>query len=271
VATLAPAPAGAPASTDSRLIGRVLVLGVAFAGAVALGSAAIVAGPGSGGLALLAAVVAVAGGAVWWYRPRAGYWMLLVDGVLTMTLSGVGLARGAVPWLLVAFWGGSALLLAAVMHLTAGAGRSGTVTLVAVISLLALSALGLGQYVRATWPPSERAILEQLPTLLSAEKLDAVWTAKAVPAPGGAWTCGWRISAPREEALVYVKAALAKGGWRIDAMSASKLSAEKNGDHLDVVVATVPDASGQSSVTSSQGTQLVATVSHVAMATTSAP
>ena len=36
-----------------------------------------------------------AGAVVWWYAPRVGYWMLLVDGLVTMAVSGIALARGA--------------------------------------------------------------------------------------------------------------------------------------------------------------------------------
>ena len=37
------------------------------------------------------------------------------------------------------------------------------VTVAAVVSLLVLSALGLGQYVRITWPLTGRVMLESLP------------------------------------------------------------------------------------------------------------
>ena len=44
---------------------------------------------------MLAALAAVVGAVIWWYAPRVGYWVLLVDGLLTMAISGVALARGA--------------------------------------------------------------------------------------------------------------------------------------------------------------------------------
>ncbi len=135
----------------------------------------------------MAALVAAVGGVVWWYAPRAGYWILLVDGLLTMSVSGVALVRGAVPsGCSLRSGAGPLLLLAAILHLTGGAGRSGTVTLVAVISLLVLSALGLGQYVRTTWSDDERAILERLPQLVGTPV--STWTVPISPAPDGAWT-----------------------------------------------------------------------------------
>ena len=64
---------------------------------------------------------------------------------------------GAVPWLLTSFWAGAATLLAGLLDLI---GREGNdpmvgVTVAAVVSLLLLSALGLGQYVRVSWPPAK--------------------------------------------------------------------------------------------------------------------
>jgi hypothetical protein len=242
VDSLAENSAETPLPAESTVIGRVSVLGVAFAGAVALGSASAVSSDWAGGLALLAALVAVVGGGVWWYRPRIGYWILLVDGLLTMAVSGVALARGALPWLLVAFWGGSALLLAAILHLTADAGRSGTVTLVAVISLLVLSALGLGQYVRTTWTPSERLILERLPKLVGMPV--SAWADPIEPVADGAWGCTWVTPAAPAEAMRRIGAALTRNGWRVDSTSAYELSAEKAGEHLDVSVDEAWEAAG---------------------------
>lgn len=236
--------ASRPASSsraESTLISKVPVIGVVIAAAIALGAASVMSGYPMGGPALFASLAAVAGGVVWLYAPRIGYWVLLVDGVVTTALSGVALARGAVPWLLVAFWGGSALLLAAILHLTASPGRSNTVTLVAVISLLALSALGLGQYVRTTWTADERAILERLPRMVAARSATPAWVAEPEPAPEGAWTCSWAMAVTRSEALRTTRSVLVRNGWRIRTFSTVEIVAVKSGERLDVLLANGPE------------------------------
>lgn len=227
-------------SADEGFSSRIPFIGVVLAAAIALGSATVMSGFPMGGPLLFATLVAVGGGVVWLYAPRTGYWILLVGGVLTMAVSGVALAQGAVPWLLVAFWGGCALLLAAILHLTAGPGRSNTVTLVAVISLLALSALGLGQYVRTTWTPDERATLEHLPETISPTAPESAWVAAIAPAPEGAWRCAWFLQGTPRAAMVTVRVALMRDGWRIAGSSSLALSAEKLGEHLDISLADNP-------------------------------
>jgi uncharacterized membrane protein SirB2 len=256
-------PSSSSAGTQP-FIARVPVLGVVIAAAFALGAASVMSGYPMGGPPLFATLAAVSGGVVWLYAPRIGYWILLVSGLVIMTASGIALARGAVPWLLVAFWGGSALLLAAILHLTTGAGRSSTVTLVAVISLLALSALGLGQYVRATWTPDERAILERLPKLVVAPAATPVWTDAPAPAPDGAWRCAWVVSVTRSEALRTVRGVLVRDGWIIRTFSTTGMSAEKAGDRVDL---TLSDSLGPAPLTPGgtrvSGTQFTAIVQDV--------
>lgn len=255
------------APAETTLISRVPVLGVVLSAALALGAAAVMSDYPMGGPPAIAMLVAVGGAVAWWYSPRVGYWMLLVDGLITTAVSGIALSRGAVPWLLVAFWGGCALLLAAILHLTAGAGRSSTVTLVAVISLLALSALGLGQYVRTTWTLDERAILERLPQLVSQSPAPTLWTTEIAPAPDGAWCCAWLMPASHAEAMRDVRSALVGAGWRIQNVTSSRLSAEKAGEHLDIILTSGPGESPSGTgVARAAATEIGATVRHVALA-----
>jgi len=239
---------------------RVPVLGVVLAAALSLGAAAVMSGYPMGGPPVLAALVAVAGGVVWLYAPRAGYWILLVGGITTMVASGIALVQGAVPWLLVTFWGGSALLLAAILHLTAGQGRSSTVTTVAVISLLALSALGLGQYVRATWTADDRAVLEALPRMVAARAVAPVWVDEPEPAPEGAWSCTWMMPMTRSEALRTTRSLLVRNGWHIRRFSTVGITAVKSGEAVELLFADGPDTSGPRP----GGTLFVATVHDVA-------
>ena len=225
---------------EPAFIDRVPVIGVVLAAACALGAAAVMSGYPMGGPPLVATMVAVVGGVVWMYAPRAGYWVLLISGLVTMVASGAALARGAVPWLLVAFWGGSALVLAAILHLTKGAGRSSTVTSVAVISLLALSALGLGQYVRTTWTPDERAVLEKLPQSIAPSLREPVWTVAITPVPDGAWRCSWVMGASPRATMAAMRAALQRDGWRIRSVSDGALSADNGEEQLDVALAENP-------------------------------
>lgn len=254
---------------DQTAVSRIPVLGVVLAAAIALGSASVMSGYAMGGPPLFATLTAVGGAVVWWYAPRVGYWVLLADGLVTMAASGVALAQGAVPWVLVAFWGGSAVLLAAILHLTTGAGRSGTVTLVAVISLLVLSALGLTQYVSATWAPNERVILERLPAQSRPGATSPEWITAVSPAPEGAWHCAWSASATPTEALRAVRAALVADGWSIRGFSASGLSAEKTGDRLEVILAEDSGANPAGPTGyGAAGVELIATVQRTAPAST---
>jgi len=252
---------------ESAFIDRVPVIGVVLAAACALGAAAVMSGYPMGGPPLAATMVAVVGGVVWMYAPRAGYWVLLVGGVATMASAGVALAQGAVPWLLVAFWGGSALVLAAILHLTAGAGRSSTVTTVAVISLLALSALGLAQYVRATWTSDERAVLEELPQSMAPSLREPVWTVAITAVPDGAWRCAWVTAASPRDTMAALHTALSRDGWRIRSISAGTLSADNGEEQLDITLAENPDGyPGTPESDVAMATRVSATVHEVAPA-----
>jgi hypothetical protein len=244
---------------------RVAVLGVVLAGAIALGLASVMSGYGMGGPPLFATLVAVAGGITWLYAPRLGYWLLLLDGLAVVVPAGIGLATGAVPWVLVGFWGGSAILLAAVLHLIidSSPGRATTATLVAVISLLVLSALGLAQYVQANWAPTERTVLLEIPPLTTAAAGSrAAWVETCAPAPGGGWRCAWVLQGPPPETRAQVRAALERDGWAIATSSAGEIVADKGSERLAILIAENPDGlPGAPAGSVARATQVTATVS----------
>lgn len=230
---------------ERALLTRVAVLGVVFAGACALVAASMMAGTAEGRLAAAASLVAVIGAFTWWFAPRAGYVVLLVDGAVTMVATSVALARGPLPWLLVAFWGGSALVLAAVLHLTADAGRTGTVTLVAVISLLVLSAVGMAQYVRSTWHDADRATLERV--VLAVQSPAATgesWQRRVLPGPAGTWYCRWMVPVTPASGGRLIRAALLRQGWRVVSASGARLSATRGTERLTVDIASAPATGG---------------------------
>jgi hypothetical protein len=105
------------------------------------------------------------------------------------------LVQGATPWLLTSFWGGAATLLAGLLDLI---GRDGAeqivgVTVAAVVSLLLLSALGLGQYVRLIWPLSGRAMLESLPMGVTGQSGSGGSMTAVEQAPRGRWMGHWVV------------------------------------------------------------------------------
>ena len=254
-------PVRPPALAPERpLLVRVSILGVVLAGALALGLAAVMSDYPMGGPPLFAMLAAVAGGVTWHYSPRVGYWVLVVDGLVVVIGAGVALAAGALPWTLVAFWGGAAILLAAVLHLIADSspGRSTNVTLVAVISLLFLSGIGLSLYVQTTWSTSERAMLTRIPPLTAAAaQARATWLEPVTPAEGGSWECMWLLPMKPAEALACVRSALARDGWRVVVLSAGKVIAEKHGERLSILLAPM---GGTSPGATTASTQLTATL-----------
>lgn len=224
---------------ERSLLARVSVLGVVLIGALALGLGALMSGYALGGPPLFAAVVALAGAIIWWYAPRIGYWVLIADGLAVVIGAGIGLATGALPWTLVTFWGGAAILLAAIAHTIADSspGRSTNVTLVAIISLLFLSGIGLSLFVRATWSDSERAMLMRIPPLSAvAAEARVTWLEPVTPHEGGGWECIWMLPKKPTEALACVRSALARDGWRVVVSSAGKIIAEKHGERLSVLI-----------------------------------
>jgi hypothetical protein len=262
-------------SGNRSIIVRVSVLGVVLAGAIALGSAAAMAGATAGAtagtLALLAMLVAIASGATWLYAPRVGFWLLLVDALGVLVLSGVGLATGPVPWMLVAFWGGSAVLLAALLHLISDSspGRSTTATLVAVISLLVLSAVGLTAYVQATWPRAERATLQRISALAAPSPAEgAAWVVRPSPEAWGGWHCVWLYYGTPAEAWTGVRSALEQDGWLLGTLSTRTFVAGRGAEQITVSLNDVSAGVPTSSATVDRASvRLSATVRKVSAAT----
>jgi hypothetical protein len=216
---------------------------------------------------LVAGVLAAAGGIAYLLNPRVGALLLLVVGTVAVTLSGLALAlNGSVPWLLVAFWGASATLLAGLMHLiergTTAELMSG-VTVATVVAVLALSALGLGQYVRMTWSAEERATLEELP--LGDEQPDGEPEASTglaagslEPVPGGRWAA-FRTYTGVDQAAMWsdMMARLRSCGWRIVEERDGRCMAIKNGFRLLLVAEQVgPVESGPSKRVAPGATQV---------------
>lgn len=177
---------------------------------------------------LLAVVVAV-GGVLWLFAPKAGFWTLATAGGLTVAWSAWGLVSGGTaPWLLTAFWGGSAALLAALLHLSIQAdspSRSAWVTVGAVGAILLLSAVGLGQYMRLQWTDAERAVLREV---LSRDRRPATLVIAA--APRGAWMSRWSERIDPETAVARLSRELAAAGWQVEQAegdSAGALQARK--------------------------------------------
>lgn len=233
-----------PASPSALL--RTAVAGVALSGASALLWAGILAGGPELVAASVSAALAVVGALVWEIRPRVGYAILTVDGVVAMLVTAFLLVtRGSVPWMLVAFWGSSAVLLASMLHLMGGAGpeRSTTVTVVAVISLLALTALGLGEFVRATWTPGELSVLRSLPIYESGEPGPAAVVKTSAPVSGGEWGASWTVitKAPAAQ-FARMSVELTAEGWNVSKQSATSLLAEKDGYTLGLQASVSPEA-----------------------------
>lgn len=225
---------------------RAAIVGVALSGASALVWAGLLAGGTAQGMAVASAVVAVLGALVWEFRPRAGYLMLSADGIATMAASALMLlAQGTVPWVLVAFWGGTAVLLAAMLHLIGGDGpeRSTAATVVAVLSLLALSALGLGEYVRTTWTPGELAMLRGLPVYGAGQPGPAVAVRTSAPVSGGEWGASWSV-VTTEPAGQFARMGqrLTADGWSVETQSPTSLRAEKDGYRLELQASVSPEA-----------------------------
>jgi len=224
---------------------RAAVVGVALSGASALVWAGMLAGGTAQGFAIAGAAVALAGALVWEFGPRAGYAILAGDGVAVMIASVFALlVQGTVPWVLVAFWGGTAVVLAALLHLVGGDGpeRSTTVTVVAVISLLALSALGLGEYVRMAWTPGELAMLRGMPVYGEGESSPAATVRTSAPVSGGEWGASWSVVATEPaEQFSRMRQRLTADGWSVESQSSTSLRAEKDGYRLELEASVSPE------------------------------
>jgi hypothetical protein len=161
-----------------------------------------------------------------------------------LVASGAGLLiGGSVPWLLVAFWGGTATLLAAIMDLVAAPEprRDARAAVAAVGFLLVLSAVGLAVYVQQTWHAEDRAMLQSLPIVPTSPVVHV----RVEPAANGSWYEGWALqtSDPAAE-LKRATAALAKDGWKIRTITPVHAVAAKNDYLLDVVEQMRPAAAG---------------------------
>jgi len=235
---------------------RVAVPGITFAGAAAVVWAGWLCG-GSVLLAgLLCGIAAVGFAVLWLFRPRIGGVLLIALGSATTAASGVSLLTGgSVPWLLVAFWGGSAILLAAILDLVAGPAtdRPTIVALVAVISLLVLSGIGLSAYVSETWTAAEQQTLRNLPIVPKA-RVAVADHLRIEPVVGGEWGAHWSLRSgdPRKE-FDGMRSMLIADGWTVSDTAPMALIAEKNGSQVQLAEQPVPEtASG--STESSAGT-----------------
>jgi hypothetical protein len=250
---------------------RVSVPAIVFVGSAAL----IWAGWLCGGAVLVAgflAGLAAAGLAVLWlYRPHLGGTLLIALGSGATAAAGVSLLTGgSVPWLLVAFWGGSAILLGAILDLVAGPGadRAAVVALVAVVSLLILSGVGLTAYVSETWTAAEQSALQNLPIIPKAQ-LAVAQRLHMEPVTGGEWGAHWALRAddPRAE-FDKMRALLVSDGWTVTDTAPMALTAEKRGFQVQLTErptpasASAPAASSEASAVA-KGAYIIDVTAHV--------
>jgi hypothetical protein len=222
---------------------RVAVAGSATAGGFAL---ILVTGPLRPEIFIAAGIAIFVAVAVYIAAPRVGTIAFLVLGTLVCAACALALVTlGAVPWLLTSFWAGAATLLAGLLDLI---GREGAeymigVTVAAVVSLLLLSALGLGQYVRLNWPLTGRVLLESLPTGATSRTGPDAQAMGIEPAPHGQWVGRWVVRT-RDAVLTWdsMVVAIEADGWRVtDNLRCSRLRATKDGFALVVMT---EDATG---------------------------
>ena len=232
----------APTRERRATLLRIAIPCVIAAGACALVWAGLLSGtaPASWS-AVLGGLVAVAGVIVWEIRPRIGRWILVVTGAVGVAWSGILiLSGGSLPWLLVGFWGSVAVLLAATLDFVVGptSDRSATIAVLAVATLLLLSALGLGDYVRITWSPAERSILDRLPVYRAAMAHSIGGAAKRVvaPAAAGEWGLSWsNVTGDPAGEMAGMRNALVAEGWDVSEPSPTRLMAVKNGFTCEIV------------------------------------
>ena len=231
---------GAATATRRPFLLRFAVPGVALAGALALGwtgwlsdTRAVL------WLTLAGAALAVVSAALWEWHPRLGDLLLRVVGAIAMALAGVPLlAGGALPWLLVGFWGGAALVLASTLDLMtlSGEDRSSTATVLAVVTLLLLSAAGLASYVRAYWSPAERRLLQTLPIIPSDNTSPFDTVVRYEPQTSGQWGATWSENVADPGAnVVRMQRALEADGWRVARAAPMALYATKGVYTLELV------------------------------------
>lgn len=226
-------------AAPSTLLLRASVVLCALAGALAL---ALTAEPAAAPqlLALAGAVALVA--LVYLARPRPVARLLQVLGAIGCGASLVAIGVvGTTPWLLVSFWASMAVLLAGLLHFLGAGGDPAlaSATVVAIATLLVLSAVGVGQYVRVEWALAEREVLSDLPRdalEMGSTRLGATPLVIA-RAPGGAWGGTWSVRT-RDAAASWeaFSQGLRDDGWNVFADEAGReLRAEKDGYQLMVV------------------------------------
>jgi len=220
----------------------VAVPGSALAGALALALASrSVSAPGSTVLLVYSGLIALCA-FVYFARPRLTAAALAILGTSGCVASAFALLMGGtVPWLLVAFWGSSAALLAGLLDYIGRGGpdRLSSVTVTAIVSLLLLSAIGLGEYVRMTWSSAERAMLESVlkaPSKTQSPQFEAAPT-DLEQAPGGKWAAYWTVATNDPlEAWDGMREAVEGDGWTVFAEERGReLRARKDDFDLTVI------------------------------------
>jgi hypothetical protein len=216
------------------LLLRVAVPCVGLAGAVAMVWAGLLGGQAVWPEAAATVVLVVLATLIWEFSPVLGDLGYAFAGVAATVANGVALITGeALPWLLVAFWGGAAVLLAAALDFVAArdSERSAAVSVVAVVALLALSALGLGQYVRATWTQQERAMLRAVTAELMTPGVNP--STDVVPVLGGGWGTHWSAqTGDPAEYLSAMRDKLTGDGWEVAQPAALRLTGRREGYRL---------------------------------------
>ncbi|MGV8083382.1 MAG: hypothetical protein AB2L09_07110 [Coriobacteriia bacterium] len=146
------------APADRQIVQTLLRVAVplcAIVGAFAIGFAAFLTNGMPSVLCGIAWIAAIVGAVTWPRDVILGGRIVFATGSAGMLLFGSAMLMTTAPWELVAFWGSSALMLA---YLTAYVGASSSdqrrvATIIAVVSLLVLTAMGLGQYVFVAFSP----------------------------------------------------------------------------------------------------------------------
>jgi len=234
---------------------RVAVAGSALAGGLAL---VLVTGPLRPEVYVSAGIAVFISVAVYLVQPQAGTIAFLALGTAICVACAVALfSVGTVPWLLASFWGGAATLLAGLLDLIGKDGNESmvSVTVAAVVSLLLLSALGLGQYVRVSWPPASRAILESLPRDVTEQVGRRPGASGMVveQAPGGRWVGRWVVRT-RDAFRTWDSLTLAieADGWRVvENEQCKRLRAIKDGYSLWVLAGQSSSWNKQADATAS--------------------
>lgn len=229
---------------------RIAVVGSALAGAMAL---FLVRGPVRPELHVVAGAAVVVAAALYLFRPRVGAITLIAVGSLICAACVTALVTtGTLPWLLTGFWGGSAALLAGLLDVVGKDDTDSLVgaTVVAVVSLLLLSALGLGAYVRLTWTQAARDLLETVPTDAANPASARLGATGSTVQPGadGAWECRWAVrTRDLPKTWLSLRLAIESAGWSVtEFVTSERLCADKAGYKLTIVTVSTPAEEGGS-------------------------